>query len=60
MKNLNFHRLFNKQIRKYLSEDFSKQERFQQFIKAVNDSYVNFEWDKELFENSSKLNKKIR
>lgn len=58
MNNSNVYRLLNKQISKHLSEDCLKNEGFQQFIRAVNDSYMNFERDKELFENSSKLNEK--
>lgn len=58
MHNLNFHRLLNKQITKHLAEECLKNEYFQNFIKAVNDSYVSFERDKELFEHSSQLNEK--
>ncbi|PWK20104.1 signal transduction histidine kinase [Arcicella aurantiaca] len=58
MDSLNFHRLLNKQITKYLSVDCLNQEPFQHFIKAVNESYFNFERDKELFEHSSQLNEK--
>lgn len=54
----NFHRLLNKQITKHLTADCLQQERFQNFIKAVNESYYNFERDKELFEHSSLLNEK--
>lgn len=53
-----FHRLLKKQINKYLTEDCLKQEVFANFIKVVNDSYVNFERDKELLEHSAQLNDK--
>lgn len=54
----NFHRLLTKQISKHLTEDCLKHERFKNFIKAVNESYFNFERDKELFEHASQLNEK--
>jgi signal transduction histidine kinase len=50
------HKLLARQVNKYLSEDCLKNEQFLPFIKAVNDSYLNFERDKELFEHSSSLN----
>lgn len=53
-----FHRLLHKQITKYLTQDYLQHQHFQNFIKAVNDSYINFERDKELFEHSSHLNEK--
>ncbi|MES2517355.1 MAG: response regulator [Bacteroidota bacterium] len=53
-----FHRLLNKQVTKHLSDDCLSQESFQNFIKAVNNSYYSFERDKDLFEHSSKLNEK--
>ncbi|AEI47095.1 response regulator [Runella slithyformis] len=52
------HRLLRKQINKYLTEECLKQEVFVNFIKVVNDSYVNFERDKELLEHSAQLNDK--
>jgi signal transduction histidine kinase len=58
MDNTNFHRLLTKQISKHLTEDCLKHERFKNFIKAVNESYFNFERDKELFEHASQLNEK--
>ncbi|WP_435353400.1 response regulator [Emticicia sp. SJ17W-69] len=58
MNNTELHRLLAKQISKYLSEDYLTHEKFQSFVKAVNDSYLNFERDKELFEHSSQLNEK--
>ncbi|WP_428666565.1 response regulator [Runella sp.] len=50
------HRLLKKQINKYLTEDNLKEEDITNFIKAVNDSYLNFERDKELLEHSAQLN----
>ncbi len=58
MNNTELHRLLTKQVTKHLTEDCLKEERFQNFIKAVNDSYFNFERDKEIFEHSSQLNEK--
>ncbi|RDB05657.1 response regulator [Runella aurantiaca] len=53
-----FHRLLKKQINKFLTEDCLKHEHFGHFIKAVNDSYLNFDRDKELLEHSAQLNDK--
>ncbi|MPR32796.1 response regulator [Cytophagaceae bacterium SJW1-29] len=54
----NSHPLLTKQISKFLNEETLHQTDLQKFIKVVNDSYLNFERDKELFEHSSKLNEK--
>jgi len=56
MNNTTFHRLLAKQIKKHLSDECLENENFQTFIKAVNDSYLSFDRDKELFEHSSLLN----
>ncbi|WP_373330732.1 response regulator [Salmonirosea aquatica] len=50
--------MLTKQISKFLNEETLHQTDLQKFIKVVNDSYLNFERDKELFEHSSKLNEK--
>lgn len=50
------HKILNRQINKHLTEDCLKHERFQQFIRAVNDSYYNFDRDKELLEHSATMN----
>lgn len=52
----NIHKLLTKQLKRYLSEECLKNEAFQSFIKAVNDSYHNFDRDKELSEHSAALN----
>jgi len=52
----NLHRLLAKQVKKYLSEECLKNEAFQSFIKAVNDSYHSSDRDKELSEHSALLN----
>ncbi|MGA0558536.1 ATP-binding protein [Larkinella sp. VNQ87] len=54
----NLHKLLARQINRYLTEDCLKHDRFQQFVKAVNESYHNFDRDKELFEHSSFLNER--
>jgi signal transduction histidine kinase/BarA-like signal transduction histidine kinase len=57
MEKENIHRQLNRQINKYFSEDFiAKNEAVQNFIEVVNLSYLNFEKDAELFEQSSRLN----
>ncbi len=53
----NIHRQLNRQIKKHLSEDFiADNEAVRKFIEVVNLSYLNFEKDAELFEQSSRLN----
>ncbi len=53
----NIHRQLNRQIKKCFSEDFIiNNEALQNFIEIVNLSYLNFEKDAELFEQSSRLN----
>ncbi|KAA9357661.1 ATP-binding protein [Larkinella humicola] len=58
MDTTNFHKLLARQINKHLTEECLQHERFQQFVKAVNESYLNFDRDKELFEHSSFLNER--
>jgi two-component system sensor histidine kinase/response regulator len=52
------HKVLVRQIKKYLPDDALPQEQLQQFIRAVNESYHNFERDKELFEHSSAMNER--
>ncbi len=52
------HKVLARQIKKYLPDEGFQYERFQSFIKAVNESYYNFERDKELFEHSSAMNER--
>lgn len=57
MENEDIHRQLNRQIKKHFSEDFiANNEGLQNFIEVVNLSYLNFEKDAELFEQSSRLN----
>lgn len=57
MEQENLHRLLNRQIKKHFSDDFiANNEAVQKFIEVVNLSYLNFEKDTELFEQSSRLN----
>ncbi|MBB6005534.1 ATP-binding protein [Arcicella rosea] len=58
MNNITFHRLLAKQIKKHLTDECLENENFQTFIKAVNESYLSFDRDKELFEHSSQLNER--
>jgi PAS domain S-box-containing protein len=51
-----FHRQLERQIRKYLGPDVVPDEKLQQLLKAVSDSYVNFERDKEFNEHLFKIN----
>jgi signal transduction histidine kinase len=52
------HPLLTKQVSKFLKETTLQQNDLKKFIKVVNESYLNFERDKELFEHSSRLNEK--
>jgi signal transduction histidine kinase len=57
MDKYHLHRQFNRQLNKYLSDDFiAANENVQHLIEAVNNSYFNFEKDIELFERSVRLN----
>ncbi|OIN57832.1 ATP-binding protein [Arsenicibacter rosenii] len=58
METQGLHKLLTRQINKYLSSDCLTNEGVQQFIKSVNESYKNFDRDKELFEHSSYLNER--
>ncbi|MFV8465083.1 response regulator [Flavobacterium sp. LB1P62] len=53
----NLHRQLNRQIKKHFSEDFIADNTVvYNFIEVINLSYLNFEKDAELFEQSSRLN----
>lgn len=58
MNTANFHQLLKRQIHKHLTEECMSHSHFQSFIKAVNESYLSFDRDKELFEHSASLNEK--
>lgn len=52
------HKTLIRQINRHLPPDCLEQEQFQQFVKAVNESYHYFDRDKELFEHSALLNER--
>ncbi|KAB1154453.1 response regulator [Flavobacterium luteum] len=57
MDNKNIHRQLKRQISKFLSDDFiANNEAVSKFIEVVNLSYLSYERDAELFEQSSRLN----
>lgn len=57
MDNQNIHRQLKRQINKYLSDDIiANNEALSKFIDVVNLSYLSYERDAELFEQSSRLN----
>ncbi len=57
MDNQNIHRQLQRQINKYLSPELiAENEAISKFIDAVNLSYLSYERDAELFEQSSRLN----
>ena len=47
-----YHSLLEKQIKKYLNGNVPADENLQKLLKAVNESYLNFERDKELSEHA--------
>ncbi|WP_128547091.1 ATP-binding protein [Larkinella soli] len=58
METNDLHKLLARQINKHLTPECLQHERFQAFVKAVNDSYMSFDRDKELFEHSYFLNER--
>jgi signal transduction histidine kinase/CheY-like chemotaxis protein len=55
----NLHRHLNRQIDKYLSENTLRNiPELSSFIKVINQTYLNYEKDAELFEQSARLNDK--
>ncbi len=46
---MSFNKLLERQIKKYLPEDYFSQEHLNRFIQAVNDSYEEYERDRKLF-----------
>jgi len=50
-----YHKLLQRQLKKYLGENTEDYERFQPFLSAISDSYLNYEKDKELSEHSFKI-----
>ena len=47
---MNYHKLLEKQIKKFIPEDCQKDERFLRFINVVNDSYNSYERSKQISE----------
>ena len=57
MSDENLHNYFGRQIKKYISDDlFEQNPALQKFIEVINQSYLNYEKDAELFEKSIRLN----
>ncbi|GAB3027856.1 hybrid sensor histidine kinase/response regulator [Spirosoma pulveris] len=50
------HKVLARQIKKYLPEDSLADTQLDLFVRVINESYHNFERDKELFEHSSFMN----
>src|SRR4051812_40966943 len=46
---MGFNKLLERQIKKYLPEDYFRQEDLARFIQAVHDSYEEYERDRKLF-----------
>lgn len=51
-----YHKYLERQIKKYLGDFGSTDTKMEQFLKAVSDSYVNFERDRELSEHAFSIN----
>jgi len=49
MYTMTFGKLLERQIKKYLPEDYYMQENLARFIQAVHDSYEEYERDRKLF-----------
>lgn len=59
MNRSNLHRNLKRQLDKFLSEDFIEQNpNLASFIQTVNQTYLNYDKDAELFEQSARLNDK--
>jgi signal transduction histidine kinase len=52
---MNFHKLLERQIRKYLPGHLQTDESMNRFFRAINDSYVSFEKDQEMTDHAFKL-----
>ncbi len=50
-----YHKLLQRQLKKYLGENPDDYERFQPFLSAISESYMNYEKDRELSEHSFKI-----
>lgn len=55
---MEIHKLLQRQVNKHISADLIDDSSFQSFIKAVNDSYLSFERDKDLMDHSFKESEK--
>jgi signal transduction histidine kinase len=53
-----YHRLLEKQVSKFLTNEQIGQEAFQQFLEVVNKSYLTFERDKKLSEHAFSISEK--
>jgi len=45
---MEYHKLLQKQINRYLNPDFTENQAFKDFIQAVNHSYLAYERDKNI------------
>jgi signal transduction histidine kinase/FixJ family two-component response regulator len=55
---MSLHKLLKRQLSKFISEEMQKDVAFQQFLAAVNDSYVSYERDKELLNHAFSISEK--
>ncbi|MBO9199587.1 MULTISPECIES: PAS domain S-box protein [Niastella] len=55
---MSFNKLLERQIKKYLPEDYYLQEHLNRFIQAVHDSYEEYERDRKLFNHAFAISEK--
>ncbi len=53
-----YHKLLQKQIRKYLPEGVANQVKFKAFLESINNSYESFERDRELMDHAFTISEK--
>jgi PAS domain S-box-containing protein len=55
---MSYHKLLQKQINKHIPEEFKLLPGFENFIQAINESYLSFERDKELLNHAFNISEK--
>lgn len=58
MSTESFHKLLQRQVKKYLTDDMLTKEEIAKFLDAVNDSYVAYERDKSLSDHAFRISEK--
>jgi signal transduction histidine kinase len=55
---MGYHKLLEKQVKKFFTEDQSREEGLHQFLAVVNNAYINFDRDKKLSEHAFSISEK--